>query len=286
MIVENKHTNRFFLISISVILAGILMYLIQEMVASMQQFAYPAFVVIADFLGIFAIIGLIVWLFWPKFQTLIMNIVILLSLGYVLFFFFGHFFAPRYDGNTSSNILENFSDTSLDFIGLLILFLFTIGMIVIFAMKFAKRTEFAMYEKFTVILWLIILGIFDSLFFYIIRSSETFDTTFFSFANIGISFLPRFTELIYAFFGGVLLILYFFVGVNKKILNLLTLLLLNIIAFTLLIGTVGDLGFAPPSAEYTPMIMGNVFIIIGTVALAVCTFFVLRIKYPKSLTNR
>lgn len=286
MIVENKHTNRFFLISISVILAGILMYLIQEMVASMQQFAYPAFVVIADFLGIFAIIGLIVWLFWPKFQTLIMNIVILLSLGYVFFFFFGHFFAPRYDGNTSSNILVNFSNTNLDFVGLLILFLFTIGMIVIFAMKFAKRTEFALYEKFTVIIWLIILGIFDSLFFYIIRSNETFDTTFFSFANIGISFLPRSTELIYAFFGAVLLILYFFVGVNKKILNLLTLLLLNIIAFTLLIGTVGDLGFAPPSAEYTPMIMGNVFIIIGTVALAVCTFFVLRIKYPKSLTNR
>lgn len=282
MIVENKHTNRFFLISISVILAGILMYLIQEMVVSMQQFAYPAFVVVADFLGIFAIIGLILWFFWPKFQTLIMNIVILLSLGYVLFFFFGHFFAPRYDGNTGTNMLENFADTDLDFIGLFILFLFTIGLIVIFAMKFAKRTEFAIYEKFTIILWLIALGIFSSMYLYLLRRNDVFDHR----VTVGITFLPRFTELIYAFFGAVLLILYFFVGVKKNILNLLTLLLLNIIAFTLLIGTVGDIGFAPPSAEYTPMIMGNVFIIIGTVAIAVCTFFVLRIKYPKSLAKQ
>ncbi|MCK5183530.1 MAG: hypothetical protein KAQ95_04425, partial [Candidatus Heimdallarchaeota archaeon] len=175
MIVENKQTNRFFLISIAVILAGILLYLIQEMVVSMQQFTYPAFVVIADFLGIFAIIGLIIWLFWSQHQTLIINIVILLSLGYVFFFFFGHFFAPRYDGNSGPNLLENFADTDLDFIGLFILFLFTIGLIVIFAMKFAKRTEFAIYEKFTIILWLIALGIFSSMYFYFIRRQDVFD---------------------------------------------------------------------------------------------------------------
>ncbi|NHJ47099.1 MAG: hypothetical protein FK733_04855 [Asgard group archaeon] len=282
MIVENEHTNRFFLISIAVILGGILMYLIQEMVVSMQQFAYPAFVVIADFLGIFAIIGLIVWLFWSEQQTLIMNIVILLSLGYVLIFFFGHFFAPRYDGNTGPNMFENFADTDLDFISLFILFLLTIGLIVIFAMKFAKRTEFAIYEKFTIILWLIAIGIFSSLYLYFIRFREVFDNR----VGVGIVFLPRITELIYAFFGAVLLILYFFAGVKKKILNLLTLLMINMIALTLLIGTVGDIGCAPSRARYTPMIMGNVFIIIGTVALAVCTFFVLRIKYPKSVAKQ
>ena len=195
-------------------------------------------------------------------------------------FLFGHLLAPRSLGAVG-NVLEQFAFLNLSFIGLLILVFFTIGLLVIFSMRFTKQDEFAIYEKFIIILWLVTLGIFSSIHWFTIRVTTTFDT----FANLGITFLPRNLELIYAIFGAVLLIISFFVGINKKILSLLTLLFINIIAFTLVIGTIGQIGFDFTDRMHTPYIMGNFLIIFGTIALAVCTFFILQMKYPKSLAK-
>jgi hypothetical protein len=277
---KNKKTLSF-QISIAVLLSGILFYLIQELVYAMARTSYNVFVVLADFIGIFAIIALILWMFLPKFQALIKNIGIILCLSYVFLFLFGHLLAPRSLLIPSGNILNDFATLNLSFIGLLILFFFTIGLLVIFGMRFTKQDEFAIYEKFIIILWLVTLGIFSSIHWFIIRVNTTFD----GFANLGITFLPRNLELIYALFGSILLIISFFVGINKKILNLLTLLFVNIIAFTLVIGTIGQIGFDFSDRMHTPYIMGNFLIIFGTIALAVCTFFVLQMKYPKSLAK-
>ncbi|MBK5113569.1 MAG: hypothetical protein KGD59_10845 [Candidatus Heimdallarchaeota archaeon] len=276
---KNKKTLSF-QISIAVLLSGILFYLIQELVYAMAKTSYNVFVVLADFIGIFAIIALILWIFLPKFQDLIKNIGIILCLSYVFLFLFGHLLAPRSLG-VGGNVLEQFSFLNLSFIGLLILFFFTIGLLVIFGMRFTKKEDFAIYEKFVIILWLVTLGIFSSIHWFTIRVNTTFD----GFVNLGITFLPRNLELIYALFGAVLLIISFFVGINKKILNLLTLLFINIIAFTLVIGTIGQIGFDFSDRLHTPYIMGNFLIIFGTIALAVCTFFVLQMKYPKSLAK-
>lgn len=279
---KNKKTISF-QISLAVILAGVLFYLIQELVYSMEKTSYNVFVVLADFIGIFAIIALILWMFFPKFQALIKNIAIILCLSYVFLFLFGHFFAPKSELLVpTGNILVDFATLNLSFIGLLILFFFTIGMLVIFGMRFAKQEEFAIYEKFVIILWLVTLGIFSSIHWFTIRVNTTFD----NFANLGISFLPRNLELIYALFGAILLIISFFVGINKKTLTLLTLLFINIIAFTLVIGTIGQIGFDFTDNLHTPYIIGNFLILFGTIALAVCTFFILQMKYPKSLATQ
>jgi len=278
---KNKKTLAF-QISIAVILAGILFYLIQELVYAMVRTSYNVFVVLADFVGIIAIIALILWMFLPKLQAMLKNIAIILVLSYVFLFLFGHLLGPKSYIISSGNILVDFNTFGLSFIGLLILFFFTIGMLVIFGMRFVKQDEFAIYEKFMIVLWLLVLGIFDIMHWYDIRWDTTFDT----FTNLGISFLPRNLELIYALFGAILLIISFFVGINKKILSLLTLLFVNIIAFTLVIGSIGDIGFDFSDRMHTPYIMGNFLILFGTVALAVCTFFILEMKYPKSLAKK
>ncbi|MCK5046149.1 MAG: hypothetical protein KAS22_06190, partial [Candidatus Heimdallarchaeota archaeon] len=184
--------------------------------------------------------------------------------------------------SVGGNLFDQFAFLNLSFIGLFILVFFTIGLLVIFGMRFTKQDEFAIYEKFIITLWLVTLGIFASVHWFTIRVTTTFDT----FVNLGITFLPRNLELIYAIFGAVLLIISFFVGINKKILSLLTLLFINIIAFTLVIGTIGQIGFDFTDRMHTPYIMGNFLILFGTVALAVCTLFILQMKYPKSLAKR
>ena len=83
MFEEKNKKTLFFQISIAVILAGIIFYLIQELVYAMAKTSYNVFVVLADFIGIFAIIALILWIFLPKFQDLIKNISIILCLSYV-----------------------------------------------------------------------------------------------------------------------------------------------------------------------------------------------------------
>ncbi|NHK31174.1 MAG: hypothetical protein FK730_07470 [Asgard group archaeon] len=277
---KNKKTLSF-QISIAVILVGLLFYLIQELVYTMVRTSYNVFVVLADFIGIFALIVLILWMFLPKFKELLRNLAIILCLSYVFMFLFSHFLAPRSLIISSGNILDDFASLGLSFIGLLIIVLFTVGMLVVFGKRFTKQEEFAVYEKFIIVFWLVTLGIFGSLHLYFIRIFATFDTI----VNLGITFLPRNLELIYALFGAILLIINFFVGVNKKILTLLTLLFINIIALTLVIGSIGQIGFDFSDRMHTPYIMGNFLIIFGTVALVVCTFFILQMKYPKSLAN-
>jgi hypothetical protein len=277
---KNKKTLSF-QISIAVILAGLLFYLMQELVYGMEGTSYNVFVVLADFVGIFAIITFILWMFLPEHQALLRNIAIILCLSYVFLFLFGHLLAPRSLGETG-NILERFEDADLSFIGLLILFFLTIGLLVIFGLRFKKQEEFAIYEKFTIVIWVTILGIFGFLHEYFIRARTTFDGR----VALGISFLPRNLELIYALFGAILLIISFFVGINKKILTLLVLLFVNIIAFTLVIGTIGQIGFDFTERTHAPYIIGNFLILFGTIALAVCTFFILQMKYPKNSTKQ
>ena len=271
-IVENKKTNMSFVISIAVMLSGLVFYLIHEFVSVMVASAHHAFAAIGDLLGIFALIGIIVSLFVPKIEKLLRNISIILGCGYVAFYLFGHFFTPSFYG-TTGGLLTRFSLNGLSFIGLLLLFIFTILMIVIFSMRIKVQEDLPIYQKFSIILWLVLLGVFDFVCFYMVRLLAFG-------AILGITFLPTTLELIYFLFGATLLILSFFIGVKKNILSLLVLLFANILAVSYAIGTVNFVGFNFVVAN-TALIIGNFLIIMGAIALVVCTYFILKIKYEK-----
>ncbi|MBN1330361.1 MAG: hypothetical protein JXA54_12880 [Candidatus Heimdallarchaeota archaeon] len=278
-IVENKKTNLAFVISIAVMLSGLVFYLIHEFVyvinLSTLPSAYRAFVGIADFIGMAALIVIILALFLPKIEKLFWTLAIILGSGYVFFYLFGHFMAVQ--GVTGSDLLARYSSVGLSFFGLLLICCFSILMIVVFVMRFKKTEEFAIYEKFSIILWLTFIGIFDFLTIYLIRLGSFG-------AVLGITFLPSTIEMIYLLFGTILLTLSFFIGVKKNILSLLVLLLANVIAITYAIGTVSATGF-PFFRINTALIIGNFLVLFGAVALVVSTFFILKIKYEKPMAT-
>lgn len=286
-IVEKKLLNLFFKISIAVGLMGPFMYLLQEMIASFQSQAYPVFTAIADIVGMFAIVAVILWLFLPKFELILLNIIFLLGIGYVLFFVFANFFISEYfvaiPGWLTLEYFGRLSAVGISFIGMLLLTIFSIGLIVIFSINFGKRDQFGIFEKFTIILWIIIIGIFDFSSNFYLRNVDTFASPLS--IQLGISFLPTTIEIILFLFLAILLILNFFVGISEKILSLLTLLLVNTIFITLTIASVNYIGFGFPSNVFIITIFGNIFAIIGTVSLLVCSFLVLKTKYPKSLVK-
>jgi len=279
---ENKLLNLFFKIAITIGLAGIFMYLMQEWIAALESEAYTVFIAIANIIGMFAIIVFIVRLFVTKHEMLIMNIAILLAAVYIFLYIFGHFFIPQYVGISSS--LSAFKDNNVNFVGVLVLCLLSIGVIVVFALRFTKRDQFGIYEKFAVILWVIALGIFTFASKLYFRVEEAFANVLDPF--LGITFLPNMFEFIFILFIAIYLVFSFFVGVNEKILGLLQLLILNSVFLTFAIATTNIIGFDFPDNVYIFSIFGNIFVILGALGLVVCTVFVLREKYPKSLAKR
>lgn len=284
-ITENKILDILFKVALTLGLIGLTFYLLQELIYTFEPELYLIFIAIANILGILAIITTIVWLFVKQFDMILMNLAILLGLAYVFFYLFSHFFAPDYiPGGFGLSFLEKYYSIELNFIGLIVLCLLSLGLIVIFSIRFTKRDQFAIYEKFPIVLWFIIIGIFDFASNYYFRNEEAFD--FPPTLDLGISFLPKNFELFFAFFAAILLIMSFFIGVNKKILDLLSLLLLNSVFITAAILTTSSIGFSMTDISYIITILGHAFIILGAVSLLICTVIVLQVKYPKSLATR
>jgi hypothetical protein len=274
-IVENKLTNLFFKIAIAVGLGGIFFYFIYEIANPILVSRYQAFVIIADLIGIFALIAIILWLFIPSLKAILKNLAIILLVGYAFFFVFANFFVYYYVSPPFLTYFEYLDGVGISFIGTLLIVLFSIGLIVIFSIDFGKREEFAIFEKFIIIIWVLLVGIYDYAASYTLRPF------------LDVSFVRSGLELILILFAAILLIIKFFVGINEKIWNLLMLLLVNAFFISLAILSTTAYGY---SYAATPLnvtyILGNIFVIIGTVALVVCTFFVLQAKYPKSLAKR
>ena len=279
---QKKLLNLFFKIAITVGLAGIFLYLFQELISAFEAKAYTVFIVMANIIGMVAIVVFIVRLFLSEHDMFLMNLGIILGAVHVFLYIFAHFFAPGYIDNKFE--FKGFADNDINFIGLLLLTLLSIGVIVIFALRFTKRDQFGIFEKFSVLLWVVALGIFTF-------SNEFYFRVKDAFAEklkpvLGITFLPTNFELIFILFIAIFLILSFFVGVNQKILDLLKLLILNSLFLTAAIATTNAIGFSLPSGVFIISIFGNIFVIIGTIMLVVCTVLVLQEKYPKSLASR
>ncbi|MFW9922757.1 MAG: hypothetical protein ACFFDW_05645 [Candidatus Thorarchaeota archaeon] len=278
-IVENKILNIIFQVAIVIGLVGIIMFLIQEIVNAIiaGAFAYTVIMIIADFLGIFALIALIVWFFIPIQQTLVLNITYLLGAVYILLFSFSHFFVTLFVGGPVTNFLDDFILSGVSFIGLILLTLVTIGVIVVFSLRFTKREVVPIYEKLAILIWILLIGIYDLTNFFLARQTLTFGKLVL--VNLGITFLPGIVEFILLLFAGILLIFNMFTKTDNKILTILTLTLMNIIFFAYAILTVNYAGFDFTTATLVPTILGNHFLMLGTLATIICTFLVFRNKY-------
>lgn len=279
---ENKLVNIFFKVAITLGLAGIFMYLMLEWIRAFESEALTVFIAIANVIGMATIVVIIVRLYITKNEMLVMNLAILLAAVYIFLYIFGHFFIPQYVGISSS--LSAFRDNNVNFVGVLLVCILSIGVIVVFALRFTKRDQFGIYEKFAVLLWVIALGIFTFASKLYFRVEEAFANILDPF--LGITFLPNMFEFIFILFIAVYLVLSFFVGVNEKILGLLQLLILNSVFLTYAIATTNIISFDFPDNIFIFSILGNIFVILGALGLVVCTIFVLREKYPKSLAKR
>ncbi|NHJ87253.1 MAG: hypothetical protein FK734_17450 [Asgard group archaeon] len=284
-IVENKVLNILFQLAITLGLAGIIMYLIQEIVLVVSNAAYAVLIIIADIIGIFALIAIIVWMFIPKEQELVLNISFILGAAYILIFSFAHFFVVMYRNNneifiSTGNFLDDFIISGTSFIGLFLVILVTIGVIVFFSMRFKKKEEMAIYEKIVLLLWFVLIAIYDFSGNYYLR--QTLDsTTLFGTVNYGITFLPTMLEFVLLLFASILIIIKLFTKSNDKVMMPLLLLLLNMIFFGYTIGSVNTIGFDFTAPARVPAVVGNHFLMIATLAIVLTSFFVLLNRFPQ-----
>ena len=94
---QNKTLNLIFKIAVTVILAGIFFYLLQEMISAFPLGeAYTVFIGIADLIGMATVVTFIVRLYLSEKDLLLMNIEIILGAVYVFFYIFSHFMASLY----------------------------------------------------------------------------------------------------------------------------------------------------------------------------------------------
>jgi hypothetical protein len=171
----------------------------------------------------------------------------------------------------------------VSFIGLILLVLVTIGIIVLFSLKFTKREVIPTYEKFTVLIWIILIGIYDFSTYSYVRRFITFDK--FLSLNVGFTFISSTMQFILLLFVALLIIFNMFGKPDKKVMSAITLALVNIIFFTLAIATVNYIGFDFTNATVVPSIIGNHFLMLGALATIVCTVLAFMEKYPVKKTT-
>ncbi|MHA1555315.1 MAG: hypothetical protein ACTSPM_00110 [Candidatus Heimdallarchaeota archaeon] len=285
-IVENKILNIIFQVAIAIGIAGIVMFLIQEIVTIWAGTAYTVILVIADFIGIIALITFIVWMFLPSNRDLTLNVAFISAAIYVLLYSIAHFFVVMYRNNNAvapatGSILGDFTNSGVSLIGLVVLTLLSGLMIAIFALRFVKRGETPIYEKFAVLIWLLVLAIYDFGGFYYVKQSITYGTAVIPLPTLlGITFLPNVLELIFLLFAALLVIYKLFGKMDKKVEKILVLTLVNVFLLALAIATVNSLGFVFSDPTMIPSVIGNHFIMVSCFAVIITTFIMLIKEYP------
>jgi hypothetical protein len=280
-IVDNKILNVIFQVTIAVALAGLVMYLIQEIITIWEGSAYTVFIIIADFIGIVALVTFIVWMFMSDSKNIALNIALIFGATYVLLYSFAHFFVVQYRNNTgdppgAGTTLGNYIDSGVSLMGLIFLVLSSILMIVVFAFRFVKRSEKPTYEKFAILVWLLLIGIYDFSGFYYVKQSITFGTPASPLSTyLGLSFLPTTLELILILFALILISLKLFGSLDPRAETVLILTLANAIFICFAISTVNSIGFNPTDPTRIPSVIGNHFIMASTLATIIISFIML-----------
>ena len=292
-LVENKILNIVFQIAMAVGIAGLIMYLLQEIVTIWIGTAYTILLVIADFVGIITLIILIVWMFISSNRAITLNIAYLGGAIYVFLYSVAHFFVLLYrnssgDPISTGSIIRDYIDSGVSLIGLVALVILSIFMIVILSLRFVSRDdETPQFVKFALLIWFILIAIYDFSSFYYVKQSITYGTIGSPLQTaLGITFLPNMLELVFILFAGIIIIFKIFGKIDSTIFTILTLTLVNLVFFALAITTVSSIGFVFTNSTRVPSVIGNHFIMIGTLATIITTFVLLIKKYPARLRAR
>lgn len=284
-IVNNKILNVIFQITIAVAIAGLVMFFIQEIITIWEGTAYTVLLVIADFIGIVGLVIFIVWMFIADSKEVTLNIAMIFGAVYILLYSFAHFFVIQYRNNSgdppgTGTVLGNYIDSGVSLIGLVFLMIVSILMIVSFSLRFRKGSEIAVYEKFAILIWLLIIAIYDFSGFYYVKQSITYGTVASPLETpLGISFLPTTLELIFILFAVILISLKLFGKMNPKVETVLILTIANAVLIGFAIATVNLIGFYPSDPTRIPSVIGNHFIMASTLATIITTFVMLIKQY-------
>lgn len=282
-IVENKILNVVFQVAITIGIAGLAMFLIQEIVALWiaTASAYTVILIIADFIGIFSLITFGVWMYLSVNRDITLNIALVMAGVFVFLYAFAQFFVLALSGSPAGNILRDYTAAGVSLIGLVALVILTGLMIAIFILRFIKRDAMPVYEQYAVLVWLLVIAIYDFSGFYYAKQTITYAIS--GTPNeifLGITFLPRALELIFLLFGALLIIYKLFGKMDVKVEKILLLTLVNAVFLSLAIGTVNGLGINFGNTATIPFVIGAHFIMASCLAVMITTFIMLIKEYP------
>lgn len=278
-IVENKILNIIFQVAIAVGITGLVMFLIQEIVTlwTAGGTAYTVILIIADFIGIVSLVTFIVWMFLSVNRDVTLNVALISAAVFVLLYAFAHFFVVAHAPVGSGAILTDFTTNGVSLIGLVAIVILSGLMIAVFALRFVKRDSMPVYEQFAVLIWLLVIAIYDFSGFYYVKQSITYPAMT---VMLGITFLPNTLELIFMLFAALLVIYKLFGKMDVKVEKILLLTLVNAFLLALAIGTVNAMGFIFSPATWIPSVIGNHFIMASCLAVMITTFIMLIKEYP------
>jgi hypothetical protein len=288
-IVENKILNVVFQVAITIGLAGLGMLLIQEIVAlwAVTATAYTVILIIADFIGITSLITFGVWMYLSVNRDLTLNIALIMSAVFVLLYAFAHFFVLAVSGVSTGSVISDYTQSGVSLIGLVAVVLLSGLMIAVFILRFIKRDGMPVYEQFALLVWVLVIAIYDFSGFYYAKQTITYGISgTLNEIFLGITFLPRTLELIFLLFAALLIIYKLFGKMDAKAEKILLLTLINVIFLSLAIGTVNGLGITFSNTARIPFVIGAHFIMASCLAVMITTFIMLIKEYPVRSRSR
>jgi len=286
----NETSKLFFKIAVSITLLGIVLYFVQEIIdwvnnlpITMPANGLPATMVISDVVIIITIILAIMLLFMGLEKTKLIRITIIMGTIYLLAFTLAHALVPFF--NTSSwsipgvfgnNIVAFYFTYEISFINLLLLGIIAIFVIII-SMAKMKQEKITTKEKITYIVMLGLIFIFDVVTPGTLRAYLLL--IYSSIFHYGFFMLPYIIETILIAFAIILLTINI-LSKEKKIVNILGIILLNIFILSMISTTVITTNMDVTFTNYTAIAIGNYLLILGAVLTSIATIIKIKNEIP------
>lgn len=293
----NKSGKTFFNTAVTITLAGLLLYFIQDIImwvkylelGNLVAYGAPITSVIADGIMIVTLILSIVLLFIGFERTKIFRITIMMGSLYLLLYTLANIFFPFYETNSWSipgfygkDIVRFFNSyAASSFICLLLLGCISL-FVFIFTLANMGKTEFTIAEKFSYILTLGVMTIFDIACLHWLKALVKDAMGLSDLPYYGFFHMPFIFEMM-LLIAIILLLVANIVNRGNSYLEIMTLIILNIIFFTIISTAVtGSILKYTISNDLIPIALGNTLILLGTVL----TFISSVILIKKKLTQK
>lgn len=296
----NKSGKTFFNTAVTITLAGLLLYFIQDIImwakylepGNLVAYGAPITSVIADGIIIVTLILAIVLLFIGYERTKIFRITIMMGSLYLLIYTLANIFYPFYESSSWSipgyygkDILRFFNNSvASSFICLLLLGCISL-FVFIFTIVNIRKTEFTIAEKFSYILTLGVMTIFDMACLHWLKALVKDSMGLSPYPYYGFLHLPFILEMI-LLVAIILLLVANIVNRGNGFLEIMNLVVLNIIFFTIISTAVTGSILKYTLGNYLiPIALGNTLILLGTVLTFIASIILVKkkLKYQKEI---